>query len=296
MPIIEHTGLTHSCEPRTPTRIIKGLHRLERKAQQDFLSSESFVQSRTHILLCQLYVLMKLARDTSTQTTMPGISMSGTNGDSHESFLKAPNFQNFESPPRVLVIGAGSRGTAYAEAILEGTNATVAAVCEPIDSKREAFGKRFVWSGESSRQPGQQFDNWREWVEYEERRRETEAKGLEIEPGVDAVFVCVLDEMHEEVVCGIAHLGVHICCEKPMSTRLESCVRIYKALNHAKGINAAKGKQKDPVFGICHVLRYSPHNMLLRHLVREKEVIGDILSIEHCEPVGWWHFSHSYVR
>ncbi|KAF2997572.1 hypothetical protein E8E13_001915 [Curvularia kusanoi] len=227
---------------------------------------------------------------------MPGISISGTNSDSHESFLKAPNFQNFETPPRVLVIGAGSRGTAYAEAILEGTNATVAAVCEPIDSKREAFGRRFIWSGQSSRQPGQQFENWREWVEYEERRRDTEAKGLEIEPGVDAVFVCVLDEMHEEVVCGIAHLGVHVCCEKPMSTRLESCVRIYKALNHAKENNAAKGKKKDPVFGICHVLRYSPHNMLLRHLVREKEVIGDILSIEHCEPVGWWHFSHSYVR
>ena len=36
--------------------------------------------------------------------------------------------------------------------------------------------------------------------------------------------------------------------------------------------------------------------MLLRQLVREKEVIGDVLSIEHVEPVGWWHFSHSYVR
>ncbi|KAL6711137.1 hypothetical protein ACN47E_005668 [Coniothyrium glycines] len=36
--------------------------------------------------------------------------------------------------------------------------------------------------------------------------------------------------------------------------------------------------------------------MLLRHLVREENVIGDVLSIEHVEPVGWWHFSHSYVR
>jgi predicted dehydrogenase len=36
--------------------------------------------------------------------------------------------------------------------------------------------------------------------------------------------------------------------------------------------------------------------MLLRDLVRQQKVIGDILSLEHTEPVGWWHFSHSYVR
>lgn len=36
--------------------------------------------------------------------------------------------------------------------------------------------------------------------------------------------------------------------------------------------------------------------MLLRELLLEKEVVGDVLSIEHVEPVGWWHFSHSYVR
>ena len=169
-------------------------------------------------------------------------------------------------------------------------------MCEPIKSKRESFGKRFIWTSKQPKQSGQHFIDWRQWVQYEERRRKDEVEGKQSEPGIDAVFVCVLDEMHEEVVCGIAHLGVHICCEKPLSTRLESCVKMYKALNDAKTNSVAEGRKKDPIFGICHVLRYSPHNMLLRHLVREKEVVGDILSIEHCEPVGWWHFSHSYVR
>jgi hypothetical protein len=36
--------------------------------------------------------------------------------------------------------------------------------------------------------------------------------------------------------------------------------------------------------------------MLLRKLLVEEEVVGEVLSIEHVEPVGWWHFSHSYVR
>jgi predicted dehydrogenase len=115
-----------------------------------------------------------------------------------------------------------------------------------------------------------------------------------VPPGIDAVFVCVLDEMHEEVICGIAGLGVHICCEKPLSTSLQSCVNIYKALQGAKpeADGGVEGERKEIIFGICHVLRYSPHNMMLRNLVLQKEEIGDVLSVEHVEPVGWWHFSH----
>lgn len=96
-------------------------------------------------------------------------------------------------------------------------------------------------------------------------------------------------------------MGVHICCEKPLSTRLQSCINIYQALKRV-GTGSVKEhvngevKRKETVFGICHVLRYSPHNMMLRHLVLEQEVIGDVLSIEHTEPVGWWHFSVSVYR
>ncbi|EGS23364.1 uncharacterized protein CTHT_0010320 [Thermochaetoides thermophila DSM 1495] len=36
--------------------------------------------------------------------------------------------------------------------------------------------------------------------------------------------------------------------------------------------------------------------MLLRKLLLKDRVIGDVLSVVHTEPVGWWHFAHSYVR
>ncbi|KAH6616273.1 streptomycin biosynthesis protein StrI [Boeremia exigua] len=209
----------------------------------------------------------------------------------HEAFLHAPAFQTFTHPPRLLIIGAGSRGTAYATAAVQHTNATIGGVCEPISSKRAAFSAKFLQ--ESA--PGQCFPDWQTWVAYEEERRSNAAQGLPTPPGVDAVFVCVLDEQHEAVVCGIAHLGLHVCCEKPLSTRLESCVRMYRALRDAGERIRGEGGT-EPVFGICHVLRYSPHNMLLRHLVREKGVVGEVLSVEHTEPVGHWHFSHSYVR
>ncbi|KAF2262791.1 streptomycin biosynthesis protein StrI [Lojkania enalia] len=208
------------------------------------------------------------------------------------AFLRPPRKQHFATPPRILVVGAGSRGTAYARSALSATNALVVAVAEPVAYKRAEFGRKFIWG--EDRGPGayQEFEGWREWVEFEEMRRKRVAageKGVELEEGrVDAVFVCVLDELHEEVVCGVAGLGVHVCVEKPLSTSLESCLRMYKALKSVTG--------KESVFGICHVLRYSPHNMLLRQLALEKEIIGDVLSVEHVEPVGWWHFSHSYLR
>lgn len=226
------------------------------------------------------------------------------------TFLNAPDKHVFATPPRVLLIGAGSRGTAYAEAVQSSTNAIIAAACEPNEYKLHAFGKKFIWGVDGCAKKGQAFTGWKEWVAYETERRELEKKGglgdgKEVEEGIDAVFVCVLDELHEEVVCGIAGLGVHICCEKPMSTRLENCVRMYKALKANDDgasaelengqTNGTTGK-RDRVFGICHVLRYSPFNMLLRRLVRDENIIGDILSIEHTEPIGWWHASHSYVR
>jgi predicted dehydrogenase len=225
-------------------------------------------------------------------------------------FLEAPPKQHFAKPPQILVIGAGSRGTSYARSALSSSNAIIAAVCEPIESKRLTFGNTFIWGDIGVPRFGACFSDWREWVCYEKERRESlrTGKGLTGDGGfapivIDVVFVCVLDEMHEEVVCGIAELGVHICVEKPLSTSLQSCGRIYRALKSAgesrggsEDAGCEEGLRKETVFGICHVLRYSPHNMMLRHLVLDQGVIGDVLSIEHVEPVGWWHFSHSYVR
>ncbi|KAJ9614248.1 hypothetical protein H2200_002384 [Cladophialophora chaetospira] len=36
--------------------------------------------------------------------------------------------------------------------------------------------------------------------------------------------------------------------------------------------------------------------MLLRKLLLEDRVIGDTMMVNHTEPVGWWHFAHSFVR
>ncbi|CAM1506687.1 Fc.00g063280.m01.CDS01 [Cosmosporella sp. VM-42] len=190
------------------------------------------------------------------------------------------------NPPRFLIVGAGSRGSNYAEGIDTVTNGVVAAVAEPIKFKRDLLGTNHIWH-DGTPQKGQSFSDWREFLQYETDRRERAAAGEDVPEGVDGVFVCVLDEMHREVVVGLAPLGLHVMCEKPLATSLEDCVAMYKAMKPSMAFR---------LFSICHVLRYSPHNIILRKLLVEDRVIGDIASVIHTEPVGWWHFTHSYVR
>lgn len=206
-----------------------------------------------------------------------------------------------QKPLRFLVIGAGSRGNAYAGAVTKATPGTIHAVAEPHPYKRRDFGRNYIWGAEGSPSEGQEFADWREWVQWETERREritrktesgetgTETAQNDIPVGVDGVFICTLDETHVEIIKAIAPLHLHILCEKPLALSLSHCLTVYRTLQPPPS-------PPTTIFSIGHVLRYSPHNILLRNLLLSDRVIGDIVSLEHTEPVGWWHFSHSYVR
>ena len=208
---------------------------------------------------------------------------------------------------RFLVIGAGSRGNAYARAVTTTTPGTIHAVAEPHPFKRGEFGRNYIWGEHGSASEGQEFTDWREWLSWEITRR---SKAPKPDPagtnnpenavddatpaGVDGVFICTLDETHIEVIKAIAPLNLHILCEKPLALSLQDCLTVYHTLQPPT-TNGARSAPST-IFSIGHVLRYSPHNIKLRKLLLEDRVIGDIVSLEHTEPVGWWHFSHSYVR
>ncbi|KAG9101218.1 hypothetical protein FRC06_003258 [Ceratobasidium sp. 370] len=101
---------------------------------------------------------------------------------------------------------------------------------------------------------------------------------------VDGVIVAVQDHMHAEVVVPFAERGYHILCEKPMATTPEECIQMADTVEKA-GI----------VFGIGHVLRYSKYNQTLREMIASGQY-GDLVNVVHVEPVGHYHFAHSYVR
>ncbi|CEJ82646.1 hypothetical protein VHEMI02697 [[Torrubiella] hemipterigena] len=228
-------------------------------------------------------------------TTNGTTTTNGTNGTtestSHCGPLEKPATEEAanktKDSARFIIIGAGSRGYAYANAIHKFTNGVVAAVAEPYKFKRETIGKKFIWGSEEPSE-GQSFEAWDEFLEYELARRKRVADGEEnVPPGVDGIFICVLDEMHHELVVKLAPLGLSIMCEKPLSTSLKSCIEMYNAVH--KNLNSS-------VFSIGHVLRYSPHNLVLRRLLIDEKAIGNISSATHTEPVGWWHFTHAFVR
>ncbi|KAJ5287654.1 Oxidoreductase N-terminal [Penicillium angulare] len=198
---------------------------------------------------------------------------------------------------RFLVIGAGSRGNAYARAVTRTTPGNVHAVAEPHPFKRREFGRNYIWGAEGTPSKGQEFTDWRDWLAWEtERRKQASQSGDDTIPlGVDGVFICTLDETHVGVIQAIAPLNLHILCEKPLALSLKDCLTVYRTLQPPEGPTKAP-REQTAIFSIGHVLRYSPHNILLRKLLLQDRVIGDIVSLEHTEPVGWWHFSHSYVR
>ncbi|KAG0130656.1 hypothetical protein HOY82DRAFT_561823 [Tuber indicum] len=178
-----------------------------------------------------------------------------------------------ENSPRILIIGAGSRGRSYARSIATATNGTVVGVAEPDGYKRRMLVQEYNISSELV------FASWTELV--------GEHKGL-VMGRVDGVCVCTLDETHEEILLAIRPLNLHILCEKPLGTTLESCVRIADTISDP---------DLPPVLlAVGHVLRYSPHNILMKKLVCEDKVLGEIVNVNHTEPVGWYHFAHSYVR
>ena len=170
-----------------------------------------------------------------------------------------------DSPIRILVVGAGQRGTDYARlAAGAAVPAQVVAVAEPREKYRDRLANAH------GIQTGLRFAGWHEAAA---------APKL-----ADAVFITTQDALHAEPACTFADLGYHILLEKPMAPDEVSCRRIVAAAQR-NGI----------LLAVCHVLRYTPYTRTLKSLVASGQ-LGDIVSLDRLEPVGWWHQAHSFVR
>ncbi|KIP12647.1 hypothetical protein PHLGIDRAFT_61187 [Phlebiopsis gigantea 11061_1 CR5-6] len=177
-------------------------------------------------------------------------------------------------PITLAIVGCGQRGINYAVyALQEPTKCKVVAIAEPRPKTRQNFAQAHSVDGTLI------FNSWQELHQASAETIKTVGTRL-----ADAVLVCVQDQMHLEVVLAFAEQGYHILCEKPMSTKLEDCLRMEAAVKKA-GI----------IFGMGHVLRYSPYNTALAEIIRSGE-LGELINVVHVEPVGHWHFAHSYVR
>jgi len=168
-------------------------------------------------------------------------------------------------PVTLAIVGAGKRGEAYAAYAREHPElAKVVALAEPRKFQRDQMAQAHGLA------PDNVFNSWNE---------------LAAQPRLaDAVLICTQDRMHLEPVLAFAPKGYAILLEKPMSTSLDECEKIVACV-----------RQHQNLFAVCHVLLYTGFTKRLKKLL-DFGVIGDIASIQHLEPVAWWHQAHSFVR
>ncbi|KZV69841.1 NAD-P-binding protein, partial [Peniophora sp. CONT] len=178
------------------------------------------------------------------------------------------------SPVTVAVMGCGQRGRAYAVYAERHPEACkIVAVAEPRPKTRAMIAKEHSVDGSLI------FSSWKDFHAASAETIATIGKRL-----ADAVLIAVQDHMHAELVEAFAAQGYHILCEKPMATSIEHCLRIEDSV-----------KKAGVIFGMGHVLRYSPYNQALSEVLLSGR-LGDLVNVVHIEPIGHTHFTHSYVR
>ncbi|KAF9222094.1 NAD(P)-binding protein [Gyrodon lividus] len=177
-------------------------------------------------------------------------------------------------PITLAIVGCGQRGENYAIYALDQPHqCKVVAIAEPRLKTRTLFAKAH------SIDKTLVFNTYQDLLQASAETIETVGKRL-----ADAVIVAVQDHMHKEVVLAFAKQGYHILCEKPMATSLTDLLEMEEAI-----------KQAGIIFGMGHVLRYSPYSKAITEVVRSGE-LGELINAVHVEPVGYFHFAHSYVR
>ncbi|MFJ8278675.1 Gfo/Idh/MocA family protein [Streptomyces griseoviridis] len=168
-----------------------------------------------------------------------------------------------DRPVRIALVGAGNRGLTYARWIHQNPDrARLVAVADPDEGARAASRAETAFAG------------WREFLAATARDGRL----------ADGVIVATQDRDHVEPVLALARAGYAVMTEKPLAPTEEECRTLVTGVQ-ATGVP----------FAVCHVLRYTPYTDLVREVVGSG-VLGTLTGVEHLEPVGWWHFAHSYVR
>jgi predicted dehydrogenase len=167
---------------------------------------------------------------------------------------------------RLAIIGAGNRGMeVYGELALEYDDVQVVSVVEPDDFKRAECAKRHNISSELCFRDCNAF--------------------FKKDQCADAVIIANQDQAHFETAKRAITKGYSILLEKPMAVSVAEIKEL-----------ARLGRDyPDRVLMVCHVLRYAPFFQELKRVLDTNQ-IGQIITVQHNENIGYYHFAHSYVR
>ncbi len=168
-------------------------------------------------------------------------------------------------PIRIVVLGAGDRGRTYAAyAKASPQEVQIVGVAEPNQVSREWFVKEYNLPADAV---------WLDWKDAVDAR-----------PDCDVMAICMPDALHHEPALACLDAGYHLLLEKPMARSWAECKDIE-----------AKVEQTGKLVLVGHVLRYTVYFSKIKALLDAK-VIGDVVSINHFEPVAYRHAAHSFCR
>jgi predicted dehydrogenase len=176
-----------------------------------------------------------------------------------------PSHKRLAKPVTAITLGAGSRGNVYGNySIQYPENLDIVGVAEPIPLRNERYAKKHNIATSN------RFNTWEDVFKKPKF--------------ADAIIISTPDNLHYGPCIQALKMGYDILLEKPISPSEEECREILSL-----------AKKTGRIVAVCHVLRYAPYFIKLRELIQTK-AIGEVISIQHFEPIGYEHMAHSYVR
>ena len=168
----------------------------------------------------------------------------------------------------VAVMGAGSRGNEYPAygKLFPGT-VRVVAVADIDAARRNHMGDEWGIP------PERRFGDYHELLDA--------GKDGKL---ADIMLVSLPDDLHYEPAMEAMRQGYDVLLEKPMAQTEQQCLDLLERQRET-GVMVAVG----------HVLRYSPYFRALKKAL-DSGLVGNVVSIQHQEPVMYAHMAHSFVR
>ncbi len=168
-------------------------------------------------------------------------------------------------PVTAIVIGAGARGNVYAAYSKQyPASLRIVGVSDINKVRQQKMAHDYDISAEH------QFGDWSEV--------------FRVPKFADAVIISTPDDLHYKPCMKALAMGYHVLLEKPIAQTAKECTDILR-----------QARKYNRIVGVCHVLRYAPYFLALKRVV-DDGMIGDIMSMQHLEPIRFHHMAHSYVR
>ncbi|MGG9964305.1 Gfo/Idh/MocA family protein [Ferruginibacter sp. SUN106] len=170
-----------------------------------------------------------------------------------------------DKPVTAITCGAGNRGNVYGGfSLAYPDQLDIVGVAEPIAIRNERYAKKHNIKDEN------RFTTWEDVFKRPKF--------------ADAIIITTPDNLHYGPCMKALAMGYDVLLEKPISPSEKECRDIL-----------ALAKKTGRIVAVCHVLRYAPYFVKLKEIM-QSGVLGEIISIQHMEPIEHIHMSHSYVR